>query len=72
MSKLNFFANLEEEVKSPKRKYQLFEARMGFETARVLVPLENADAFEEAALETKPKTQTTFLALAKKFGGRAE
>lgn len=72
MSKLNFFANLEEDVKSPKRKYQLFEARMGFETTSVLVPIENADEFEAAALETKPKTTTSFLALAKKFGGRAE
>ena len=72
MSKLNFFADLEEDLTSPKKKYQLFEARMGFETGRVLVPVENADAFEAAALEAKPKTQTNFLALAKKFGGRAE
>jgi hypothetical protein len=72
MSKLDFFANLEDEIKSPKKKYQLFEAKIGFETGKVLIPLENADAFEAAALKAKPKTRTSFLALAKKFGGRAE
>lgn len=72
MSKLGLIANLEEDSTSPKKKFQIFEAQMGFEVSRVLIPVDEADNFEKAALKSKPKTVTSFMSLAKKFGGQAE
>ena len=57
---------------APKQKYQLFEAEMGFEHARVLVPLDKADEFEQEAIQKKPKSKASIGKLAEKFGGCLE
>jgi hypothetical protein len=67
--KFGFLSGLDEEQSIPKTKYQLFEAEMGFEKASVLVPLDQADAFEKEALAVKPKSKITFEKLASKYGG---
>jgi hypothetical protein len=69
--KFGLLSNLEEDVTSPKKKFQLFEAEMGFEHTQVLIPFENADAFEQAASKHPPKSASSLLRLASKFGGVA-
>lgn len=69
MSKFGLLSNIEEDAKSPKQKYQLFEADIGFEKASVLVPFDKADLFEAEALKVKPKSAVSLLKLASKFGG---
>lgn len=70
MSKFNFLNNLEEE--SPKVKYQLFEAEMGFERVSVFIPLQSVELFEAEANEKKPKSKTSLEKIAKKHGGHVE
>lgn len=70
--KFGFLSGLDEESANPKTKYQLFEAEMGFEKASVLIPLDQADAFEKSANEAKPKSKSSFLRLASNFGGHSE
>ena len=67
--RFDLISNLEEDVQSPKVKYQVFEATLGFETAEVLIPLEKADDFFTEALKKKPKSKATLNVLASKFGG---
>lgn len=69
MSKFGFISGIDEDVKSPKTKYQLFEAELGFEKASVLVPFDKAEAFERAALQAQPKSKVTLVKLAARFGG---
>lgn len=69
MSKFGFISDLEEDSKSPKQKYQLFEAEIGFEKASVLVPFDKAELFEAAALEAQPKSAVSLIKLAAKYGG---
>lgn len=66
MSAFSFIANLDGEQK---KKYQLFEADIGFEKLKVLIPFENADTFEEAVTKSNLKTATTMKSIALKFGG---
>lgn len=68
--KFDFLSGLDEDVNSPKTKYQLFEAEIGFEKTSILIPLNQADSFEKEALKTKPKSKSSFLKLASKFGGQ--
>ena len=70
--KFDFISNLEEDAKSPKTKFQLFEAEIGFEHAQVLIPFENADAFQEEAMLRKPKGKHSLDRLAKQFGGNVQ
>jgi hypothetical protein len=70
--KFGLIMSLEEDKKNPKIKYQLFEAGMGFECARVLIPLDQAEAFEAEALAKQPKSKVSLGKLAAKFGGRVD
>ena len=72
MSKLNLISNLEEETKTPKRKFQVFEAEIGFEKVEVRVPVELAEAFEKEALQQRPKSAARLRSIAKKFEGVVE
>lgn len=65
--KFGFISGLDED--DQKTKYQLFEAEMGFEKASILIPLDQADAFEKSANEERPKSKSSLLRLASKFGG---
>jgi len=72
MSKFGFISGLDESSKSPKQKFQLFEAEIGFERAQILVPFEKADAFAEEAVQKKPKSISSMKKLASKFGGEVQ
>lgn len=72
MSKFGFIANLEDDQKAPKKKYQMFEAEMGFEKAVVLIPLESADAFAVEAEKKQPKGRPSLVKLAEKYGGSVQ
>ena len=69
MSKFGLISDLDENARSPKTKYQLFEVEMGFEKAQVLIPFDKAELFEQAALEAKPKSAASLIKLASKYGG---
>ena len=70
--KFGLISNIEEDAASPKSKYQLFEAEMGFEKVNVLIPFDNADLFADAASKQPPKSKATMNKLAAKFGGSVE
>jgi hypothetical protein len=70
MSKFGLISNIQED--ETKRKFQLFEAELGFEKLTALVPVENADAFEAEALKNQPKSATSFKKLVVKHGGELE
>ena len=70
--KFGFISNLEEDAASPKIKYQLFEAEIGFEKMNVLIPFDNADAFAQEAELKAPKGRTAMQKLASRFGGTVE
>lgn len=63
----SFLSNLEKVAEG--KKYQVFEAVLGFERAEVIVPLENADAFEKQVLAQKPKSVSRLRRIAESFGG---
>lgn len=44
----NFLAGLEKQTQNPVQKFQIFEAELGFERAKVKVPLQNATLFAVA------------------------
>ena len=67
--KFGLISGLEAQADSPKKKYQVFEAELGFEKAQVIVPFESADAFVEAAESARPKSRASLKRLAEKFGG---
>jgi flagellar motor protein MotB len=68
----NFLAGLEKQTQNPVQKFQIFEAELGFERAKVKVPLQNATLFEEEANKVQPKSITSLERIAKKFGGSLE
>ena len=70
--KFGLLSNLEEDVKSPKQKFQLFEAAMGFERVQILIPFDQADSFAEEANKIQPKSKASMKKLATKFGGSVE
>lgn len=70
--KFDFISNLEEDAKSPKTKFQLFEAEIGFEHAEILIPFDKADAFLEEAMIKKPKSKSSMLRLATQYGGEVK
>jgi hypothetical protein len=72
MSKFGFISDLEEDSKSPKQKFQLFEAEIGFEKASVLVPFDKADLFAKEAERVQPKSAVSLIKLAVKFGGHKQ
>ena len=65
----NFLAGLEKQTQNPVQKFQIFEAELGFERAKVKVPLQNATLFEEEANKVQPKSIISLERIAKKFGG---
>lgn len=65
----NFLAGLEKQSQNPVQKFQIFEAELGFEHAKVKVPLQNATLFEEEANKVHPKSVTALERIAKKYGG---
>jgi len=67
--KFDLISGIEEDVKKPKTKYQVFEATLGFERAEVLIPFEKADEFLTEAQEKKPKSKASLNKIASKFGG---
>ena len=69
MSKFGLILDLDESVRSPKTKYQLYEVEMGFERAQVLIPFDQASVFESAAQSQQPKGKHSLAKLAKQFGG---
>ena len=69
MATFGFISGLDDK---PKQKYQLFEAELGFEKVSILVPFEQADAFDQEANKVKPKTPARLLKLASKFGGLSQ
>lgn len=69
MSKFGLLSNLEEEVESPKQKFQVFEAELGFEKVEFLIPFENADQFIDTAEQQQPKSSASLRKLVAKFGG---
>lgn len=72
MSKFGLISDLNEDERSPKIKYQLFEAEMGFEKAEVLIPLQHADLFEKKILALKPKSKALLSRIAKEFEGQVK
>jgi len=70
--KFDLISGMEEDVKKPKTKYQVFEANMGFERAEVLIPFEKADEFLAEATEQKPKSAAALKKIASKFGGSVQ
>lgn len=67
--KFGLIANLEEEEKSPKQKFQLFEVEMGFERAEVKIPYNMVESFEEECMKVQPKGKATLSRIAKKYEG---
>jgi hypothetical protein len=67
--KFGLISGIEAQADSPKKKYQVFEAELGFEKVQVVVPFENADAFVSEAESVKPKSRSSLKRLAEKFGG---
>ena len=55
MSKFGLLSNLEEDAVSPKTKFQLFEAELGFEKVEVLVPFERVEEFVAEADRSHPQ-----------------
>lgn len=70
MSRFNFISGLEKESDNPSKKFQVFEAEMGFEKVSVLIPFENSEAFEKDALQAKPKSTTSLMKLVQQHGGK--
>ena len=60
------------ENKPTPTKYQVFEAEVGFEKARVTIPFVRADEFQAEALKAKPKSISSLSKIASKYGGVAE
>ena len=54
------------------RRYQQFEAELGFEKLTALVPVENADLFEAAVRQSQPKGRAGLAKVAAQFGGLVE
>lgn len=69
MSKFGLLSNLDEDLATPKKKFQLFEAEMGFEKVEFLIPFDVADEFTVAAQEQQPKSGASLAKLVAKFGG---
>jgi hypothetical protein len=70
--KFGLISGIEEDTKTAKTKYQVFEAVMGFEKASVLIPVDKAEVFEQEAQASPPKSITAMKKLASKFGGLVE
>jgi len=68
--KFGLISDVEEDVKNPKTKYQVFEATLGFERAEILVPFDRADEFMAEALSRKPKSKSTLTKLVSNYGGK--
>lgn len=72
MSKFGLISDLDENTKSTKQKFQLFEVEIGFEHAQIILPFDNADAFVAEALNKKPKSISSLKKIAAKFGGELQ
>lgn len=68
--KFSLISGLEEDTVTPKIKFQLFAAEIGFERAEVLIPFDQADIFAEEAKQQQPKSKASLNKLASKFGGK--
>jgi hypothetical protein len=67
--KFSLISNIVEDAISPKIKYQLFEADVGFEHAELLIPFDRVDDFIEAASNANPKGITALSKIVAEFGG---
>jgi hypothetical protein len=67
--KFGFISHIVEDSISPKIKYQVFEAELGFEHAEVLIPFDKADDFVKESESLAPKSLTALSKIAAKFGG---
>lgn len=69
-SKFNFINTVQQD--SEKKKFQLYEIKMGFEVVTAAVPYENAELFKEAAVKKQPKSVTALKKLLRQFDGTIE
>lgn len=70
MSKFGFINDID--TSTSKKKFQVYEAVLGFEKISVSVPIENSSLFEDAVANKKPKSGTSIIKLAERFGGGKE
>lgn len=70
MSKYGFIHNLDET--QTKRKFQVYEATLGFETVKIAVPFELAEQFEVDVEDKQPRSAGTLIRMAEAIGGGLE
>ena len=70
MAKFNLLSTAEKS--ETQRRFQVYEAHLGFEKAKVFIPLDQVDAFEAAVKASIVKTTTSLEKLVKLFGGEVE
>lgn len=63
---------VEEQARSPKTKYQVFEIRLNADVLMAVIPFVNADVFLEDISKTNPTNKASVLRVVKEYAGEIE
>jgi hypothetical protein len=70
--KFGLIRDVEEQARTPKLKYQVFEVRINASVYNAVIPFESADAFLEEISSVQPSSRSILSRLVEDFTGEIE
>ena len=70
--KFGLIRDVEEQARSPKIKYQVFEVRINADVFNAVIPFETADAFLEEISSVQPTSKSILSRLVDEYTGEIE
>lgn len=70
--KFSLIRGVEEQARTPKTKYQVFEIRLNTDILNAAIPFDNANLFLENVNKVMPTSKTILVELVEKYAGEIQ